>query len=62
MSSTRLGRLTVLLVFVSLAQPLAALAQANAPDQLPPAAQEAMEKGLIAAKQQEYLLAIRWRI
>ena len=53
------ARLTVLLLFVSLAQSFIALAQTNVPDPLPPAAQEAMEKGLIAAKQQEYLLAIR---
>ncbi len=59
MSFTRLGRLTVLLLSLSLAQPFAALAQTNAPAELPPVAQEAMERGIIAAQQQEYLLAIR---
>ncbi len=51
--------LLIWLAFLSLAQPFAALAQANAPAELPPAAQEALEKGIIAAQQQEYLLAIR---
>jgi hypothetical protein len=35
------------------------LAQTNAPSQLPPAAQEAMKKGITAAKQKEWEIAIR---
>jgi tetratricopeptide (TPR) repeat protein len=53
-------RLLILLACISLAQPFAALAQANAPEPLPPAAQEALNKGIIAAKVPDYLLAIRY--
>ena len=52
--------LLIWLACVSLAQPFAALAQTNAPAELPPAAQEAMDRGVIAAKNQDYLLAIRF--
>ena len=54
---------SILLVFavcLSLAQPFAALAQTNAPAPLPPAAQEALNKGITAAKLPDYLLAIRY--
>ncbi len=53
-------RLLIWLACASLAQPLAALAQTNAPAPLPPAAQEAVDKGIIAAKVPDYLLAIRY--
>lgn len=43
-----------------LAQSLAALAQTNAPPLLPPAALEALNKGVIAAKVPDYMLAIRF--
>jgi hypothetical protein len=52
-------RLLILLICVSLAQPFAALAQTNAPA-LPPAAQEAFDKGIMAAREQGYLVAIRY--
>ncbi len=52
-------RLLIWLAVISLAQPFAALAQTTTPAPLPPAAQEAMEIGIIAAQQQEFLLAIR---
>jgi|CXWL01.1.fsa_nt_gi tetratricopeptide (TPR) repeat protein len=56
------GLLHLLLVTVclSFAQPFGALAQTNAPAPLPPAAQEALDKGIIAAKVPDYLLAIRY--
>jgi tetratricopeptide (TPR) repeat protein len=44
----------------SLVQPVAAVAQTVAPAPLPPAAQEALNKGIIAAKVPDYLLAIRF--
>ena len=47
------------LACLSLAHP-AAFAQPSAPTPLPPAAQEALNKGLIAAKMPDYLLAIRY--
>ena len=53
-------RLTILLACVSLAQPFAALAQTNTPAPLPLAAQEALNKGILAAKLPDYLLAIRF--
>ncbi len=53
-------RLLIWLACASLAQPFAALAQTNAPAPLPPAAQEAVNKGIIAAKVPDYLLAIRY--
>ncbi len=48
-------RLLIWLTCISLAQPFATLAQTN-----PPAAQEALNKGIIAAKVPDYLLAIRY--
>jgi tetratricopeptide (TPR) repeat protein len=48
------------LACLSLAQPLAAIAQGNEPTPLPPAAQEAVNKGILAAKIPDYLLAIRY--
>ncbi len=53
-------RLLIWLAVISLAQPFAALAQTNAPAPLPAAAQEAVNKGIIAAKVPDYLLAIRY--
>jgi len=52
--------LLIWIAFLSLAQPFTALAQTNVPAPLPPAAQEAVDKGVIAAKVSEYLLAIRY--
>jgi hypothetical protein len=40
--------------------PFAAPAQTSAPAPLPPAAQELVKKGILAAKQQDYLLAARF--
>jgi len=60
MSFARLGRLTILLFSLNLAQPSAALAQTTTPAPLPAAAQEAINKGIIAAKVPDYLLAIRY--
>lgn len=51
--------LLIVSVCLILGRSSTARAQTNAPAPLPPAAQEAMEKGLIAAKQREYLLAIQ---
>jgi hypothetical protein len=45
---------------LSIAQPFAALAQMSAPAPLPPAAQEALDKGIVAAKVPDYTLAIRY--
>ena len=53
-------RLLTCLVCVGFALPIAALAQTTAPAPLPPEAQEAIRKGILAAKQQDYLLAIRY--
>jgi tetratricopeptide (TPR) repeat protein len=53
-------RMLIITVCLSLAQPFAAVAQTNAPTPLPPAAQEALNKGIIAAKVSDYLLAIRY--
>src|SRR5258708_5741574 len=55
----QISRLTWL-ACLSLALPLAALAQNSARAQLPPAAQESIDKGMSAAKQQEWLVAIRY--
>jgi hypothetical protein len=55
-----LRRLLTLAACLSFAQPLAALAQTTATAPLPPAAQEALDKGIIAAKVPDYLLAIRF--
>ncbi len=52
--------LLIWLAFLSLAQPFAALAQTTTPAPLPSAAQEALGKGIIAAKVPDYLLAIRY--
>ena len=60
MSITHIGRLVVLLLSLNLAQPFAALAQANAPAPLPAVAQEAVNKGISAAKLPDYPLAIRY--
>ena len=51
-----------LLVVVSLllVAPLFVLAQTTAPSALPPAAQEALDNGIIAAKVPDYVLAIRY--
>ncbi len=48
------------LVLLSIAQPSSAVAQTNAPAPLAPAAQEALDKGVIAAKVPDYPLAIRY--
>lgn len=53
-------RLLIWLACASLAQPFAALAQANVPAPLPPVAQEVLNKGTIAAKIPDYLLALRF--
>lgn len=52
--------LLICLICFGLAQPFAALAQRNVPASLPPAAQEAVDEGIIAAKVPDYLLAIRY--
>jgi hypothetical protein len=61
MQTVRVPQLCLLicLAFSSIVQPLA-LAQTSAPAHLPPAAQEARDKGIIAAKVPDYLLAIRY--
>ena len=46
--------------FLVIASSFTALAQTNAPSSLPPAAQEALDKGIIAAKMPDYPLAIRF--
>jgi tetratricopeptide (TPR) repeat protein len=48
------------LVVLTLAQPFAGQAQTAAPPPLPPAAQQALDKGIIAAKVPDYPLAIRF--
>ena len=53
-------RLLICMVCFSLSLPFAALAQTTAPTALPPAAQEALNKGIIAAKVPDYPLAIRY--
>jgi tetratricopeptide (TPR) repeat protein len=53
-------RMLIITVCLSLAQPFAAVAQTSAPTPLPPAAQEALNKGILAAKVPDYLLAIRY--
>lgn len=60
--TTPRGRLRLLLVTLclSLALPFVAVAQTNVPAPLPPAAEEALNKGIIAAKVPDYLLAIRY--
>jgi tetratricopeptide (TPR) repeat protein len=59
-SSLRSLRLLIVTLCLSLAQPFDAVAQTNAPVPLPPTAQEAFDKGIIAAKVPDYLLAIRF--
>ena len=59
-ATTLSSRLLILLAYVILAQPFASIAQTNAPAPLPPAAQEALNKGIIAAKVPDYLLATRY--
>lgn len=57
--SRRLLRILIVALCFNLAQPLAAVAQTSAPP-LPPAAQEVLDKGIIAARVPDYLLAIRY--
>jgi len=52
-------RLLTCLVCVGFALPIAALARTTAPAPLPPAAQAALKKGIIAAKEQEWMIAIQ---
>ena len=52
--------LLIIVACSSLAQPLAAPAQTNAPAPLPQAAQEALDKGIIAARVPDYPLALRY--
>ncbi len=59
MKSSGQCRRLMYLVFLAL-QPLSAPAQTNAPAPLPPAAQEAFDKGIMAAKEGGYLVAIRY--
>ena len=57
-------RLLTFLLCVSVALPYAAQAQTSAPAATPaplaPEAQDALKKGIIAAQQQDYMLAIRY--
>lgn len=48
------------LLFLLVIAPSIGLGQSKAPAPLPPAAQEALDKGLIATKVPDYLLAIRF--
>lgn len=59
-TSRRLLRILTVAFCLNLAQPLVALAQTNTPSPLPPVAQEALDKGIIAARVPDYLLAIRY--
>jgi len=63
-TSRRQLRVLTGLICLSLAIPLGALAQTSAPASaqapLPPEAQDALKKGVIAAQQQDFLLAIRY--
>ena len=56
----RVARLLICLVCLSISLPYAAPAQTIAPAPLPPAAQQALDKGIIAAKVPDYPLAIRF--
>ena len=60
--STRfcIARLLICLVCLSISLPYVAPAQTIAPAPLPPAAQQALDKGIIAARGPDYLLAIRF--
>src|SRR5438034_5695252 len=51
---------TIAIIFLLVITAGVALAQVAPPKALPPEAQEAISKGVIAAKQQDYLLAIRY--
>jgi hypothetical protein len=53
-------RLLIVAICFSLSQPFAALAQTSAPAPLPSAVQEALDKGILAAKVPDYPLAIRY--
>ena len=53
-------RLLIVAICFSLSQPFAAPAQTNDPAPLPSAAQEALNKGIIAARVPDYPLAIRY--
>jgi len=59
-TSRRQLRLLACLLCFSFAIPHGALAQTNAPATLAPEAQAAVDKGVLAAKQQDYLLAVRY--
>ncbi|MDP1953635.1 MAG: tetratricopeptide repeat protein [Polaromonas sp.] len=59
-TSLRLLRLLMVTLCFNLAQPFAAQAQTSDTAPLPPAAQEALDKGIIAARVPDYLLAIRY--
>ena len=50
----------ICLVFLNSALPVTGWAQSNPPAPLPPAAQQALDKGIIAAKVSDYPLAIRF--
>lgn len=52
-------RLLLFALCFGLAQPFAATAQLSVPVPLPPAAQEAFDTGILAAREQGYLVAIR---
>jgi tetratricopeptide (TPR) repeat protein len=58
-SRRQLCRLAWLMCLI-FALPIAALAQTSAPAPLPPEAQAAVDKGVVAANQQDYLLAVRY--
>ena len=58
MKPSTAGFLLAIALWSGLAQPLGA--QTNVPAALPPAAQEALGKGIIAAKVPDYPLAIRY--
>ena len=51
----------ICLVCLVSALPITGWAQTSAPAPLPPAAQQALDKGIIAAKVPDYPLAIRFR-
>jgi tetratricopeptide (TPR) repeat protein len=50
----------ITLLLITLTAPLISFAQTSAPPLLPPEAQELVKKGILAAKQQDYLLATRF--
>lgn len=62
-ASSRLHSVHLLILLTCLcllAQPLAVMAQTDVPAPLPPAAQETFDKGIMAAREQGYLVAIRY--